>query len=287
MRILLAVDGSEESYQATKTLAQLSRPEQTIVLHVLDVPKPTYPMVMPEVAQELYATMERQMREEGERILHRATASLPMPAGPISKRLEIGKPADLILSVAQEQQVDLIVLGVRGLGPIRERLFGSVSHRVLNGAPCPILVVNRALTPLRDVLLCVEEPYDADTTLRFLSAKPFQNAPEITVLTVVPYSQPPWPANFRAGEIVQEQLLLGAKDFVEELAGKLTAAGYKTKAQAVLGVPALTILDEVTSRRPDLLVIGSHGRKGITRLVLGSVSHAVLHRMPCPVLAIR
>ena len=287
MRILLAVDGSENSYQASKTLSQFAHSEQTIVLHVMDVPKPAYPMMMPEVASELYTTMERQMREEGERIMHRATASLPMPAGPVSQRLEIGKPAELILSVAQEQKVDLIVLGARGLGPIRERLFGSVSHRVLNDAPCPILVVNHALTPLREVLLCVEEPYDADAILRFLGGKPFREAPEVTVLTVVPYSQPPWPADFRAGELIQEQLLVGAKDFVEGIAGKLSAAGYKAKARAVIGVPSLTIFDEVTARRPDLLLMGSHGRKGITRFVLGSVSHAILHRMPCPVLLVR
>ena len=287
MRILLAVDGSEESYQATKTLSELSRPTQTILLHVLDVPKPAYPTMMPEVASELYTTMERQMREEGERVLHRAATSLPMPAGPVSKRLELGKPADLILSVAQEQKVNLIVLGGRGLGPIRERLFGSVSHRVLNGSPCPILVVNHAHQPLRDLLLCVEEAYDADATLRFFSAMPFKSPPEITVLTVVPYSQPPWPADFRAGELIQEQLLLGAKDFVEGVVAKLSAAGYKAKARAVIGIPSVTILDEVASRRPDLLVMGSHGRKGITRLVLGSVSHAVLHRMPCPVLITR
>jgi nucleotide-binding universal stress UspA family protein len=287
MRILLAVDGSEESYQTTKALTQLSRPEQTLLLHVLDVPKPAYPMMMPEVAQELYTTMERHMREEGERLLHRTAASLPLPAGPVSRRLEVGKPAELILSVAQEQKVDLLVLGARGLGPIRERLFGSVSHRVLNEAPCPILVVNRAITPLRVLLLCLEGPHDAEAMLRFLSTKPFQGSPEITVLTIVPFSQPAWPADERAAEIIQGQLLLSAKDFVEGVADKLSAAGYTTKALAMLGIPSTTILDEVASRRPDLLVMGSHGRKGMTRVVLGSVSHAILHRMPCPVLAIR
>lgn len=287
MRILLAVDGSEESYQATKALTQLSHPEQTLLLHVLDVPKPAYPMMMPEVAQELYTTMERHMREEGERLLHRTAVSLPMPAGAVSRRLEVGKPAELILSVAQEQKVDLIVLGARGLGPIRERLFGSVSHRVLNEAPCPILVVNRAITPLRDLLLCLEGPHDAEAMLRFLTTKPFQSSPEITVLTIVPFSQPAWPADGRVAEIIQGQLLLSAKDFVEGVAEKLSAAGYTTTARARLGIPSTTILDEVTSRRPDLLVMGSHGRKGMARVVIGSVSHAVLHRMPCPVLAIR
>ena len=53
----------------------------------------------------------RSMREKGERLLARVTALLPPRTGPVTKRLEVGKPAELIVTIAQEQRVNLIVLG--------------------------------------------------------------------------------------------------------------------------------------------------------------------------------
>ncbi|MBH0197743.1 MAG: universal stress protein, partial [Nitrospira sp.] len=55
MKLLLAVDGSDNSYEAVRSLKYLSRAEELHILHVLDVPTPAYPMMMPEVTQELYA----------------------------------------------------------------------------------------------------------------------------------------------------------------------------------------------------------------------------------------
>jgi nucleotide-binding universal stress UspA family protein len=53
----------------------------------------------------------------------------------------------------------------------------------------------------------------------------------------------------------------------------------------VVGTPSTMILQEATTLRSDLILMGTRGRQGITRFVLGSVSHAVLHKTPCPVLA--
>jgi nucleotide-binding universal stress UspA family protein len=52
----------------------------------------------------------------------------------------------------------------------------------------------------------------------------------------------------------------------------------------MLGTPSAMILQEATQLRADLILMGTRGRQGITRFVLGSVSHAVLHKMQCPVL---
>jgi nucleotide-binding universal stress UspA family protein len=67
----------------------------------------------------------------------------------------------------------------------------------------------------------------------------------------------------------------------------LRALDYRVQGAAVLGAPATVILKEATKRKVDLILMGARGRRGITRFVLGSVSHAVLHRAPCPVLVFR
>ncbi|WP_455389861.1 universal stress protein, partial [Petrachloros mirabilis] len=131
MKTLLAVDGSDHSYEAVRALKYLSRADQLILLHALNVPRPAYPMMMPEVSEELYRALERSMREDGERLLDRVQSLLPLHAGPSTKRLELGSPAEVIVTTAEHDKIDLIVMGARGVGPIKERLLGSVSHRIL------------------------------------------------------------------------------------------------------------------------------------------------------------
>src|SRR3972149_8787076 len=120
MRILLAVDGSDNSYAAVQALKFLGRMEAITLLHVLDVPTPAYPMTAPEVRHEYYET-ERTMRADGERLLDRVLSLLPTEKGSVTKRLETGSPCDTIVTCCETQGVDLVVLGARGLGSVLGR----------------------------------------------------------------------------------------------------------------------------------------------------------------------
>jgi nucleotide-binding universal stress UspA family protein len=287
MKTLLAVDGSDNSYEAVHALKYLARTEQLTLLHALDVPRPAYPMMLPEVAEELYKSLEQGMREDGERLLDRVQSLLPMHAGPSTKHLRIGSPAEVIVSTAEEQKADLIVMGARGLGPVKERLLGSVSHRILTLAPCATLIVNGPVKAMKQILLPLQSLSDAEAAIRFLQLKPFHDAVEVTLLTVLPSTEPPWPGDAAAAtaEKLKEQALQSARDYIDGEAERLRAIGYQARGVAVIGTPAAMILQEATKRRSDLILMGTRGRQGITRFVLGSVSHAVLHQMPCPVLA--
>jgi nucleotide-binding universal stress UspA family protein len=113
MKTLLAVDGSDNSYEAVHALKYFSRAAQLTLLHALNVPRPAYPMLLPELAAEQYKMFEQIMREDGERLLDRIQSLLPMHAGPSTKHLRIGSPAEVIVSMAEEQKADLIVMGAR------------------------------------------------------------------------------------------------------------------------------------------------------------------------------
>ena len=285
MKTLLAVDGSDNAYEAVHAMKYLARAEELTLLHALDVPRPAYPMMVPEVAEELYKSLEQSMREDGERLLDRTQSLLPMHAGPSTKQLRIGSPAEVIVSTAGEQHVDLIVMGARGLGPIKERLLGSVSHRILTLAPCATLIVNGPVKAMKNILLPLQGLSDAEAAIRFLQLKPFHDPVEITLLTVLPSTQPPWPVEAAAAETLEKQALQSARGYIESVTERLRALGYQAQGLAVLGTPSAMILQEATTLRSDLILMGTSGRQGITRFVLGSVSHAVLHKMPCPVLA--
>lgn len=284
MKLLLAVDGSDNSYEAVRSLKHLARAEALHLLHVLDVPSPAYPMMMPEVARELYETAERNMRDDGTRLLDRIQSLLPLDAGPVTKHLVVGSPADQIVALAEQLHIGLTLLGSRGFGPIKERLVGSVSHRVLTFGPGAKLILPGPLKAAHHILLPLQENHDAEHALSFLWQKPFREPPTLTLLTVLPHTRPPWPVDAVSAEHMETHSLNKGKDFLEEIAAKLSQHGYGTRVSAKLGTPVDGILEEARASTADLILVGSRGRRGITRMVLGSVSHALLHQGTYPLM---
>lgn len=284
MKILLAIDGSDHSYEAVRSLKYLARAEELHVVRVLDVPTQAYPMMMPEVAQELYETVERNMRDDGNRLLDRILSLLPMDVGPVTKHLVVGSPADQIVALAEQHKVGLTLLGTRGLGPIKERLIGSVAHRVLTFAPGAKLILPGPMKTLKNILLPLQGPQDAEQALRFLQQKPFREPATVTLFTVLPHTRPPWPVDAASAEQMEVQALRIARDFLGETAAKLGMMGYQTRVTAALGTPVEGILHEAKASNADLILLGSRGRHGLTRMVLGSVSHALLHQATYPLM---
>lgn len=286
MNTLLAVDGSDNAYEAVRALKYFSRADTLTLLHVLDVPRPAYPMMVPEVAEELYRTVEKGMREDGQRLLERVASLLPAGAGPVDKRLGVGSPAEVIVKEADQGKVDLILMGSRGVGPVKEQLFGSVSHRVLTLASAATCIVSAPMKALNRVLLPLQDPDDAEAATKFLSTKPFRGDVELTLFTVFPTPIAPWPLGTGMASPIQ-QGLDSAKDFLTLTASKLIPLGYNTRTLAVQGAPTSMIMLEADKLRPDLIIMGTHGRKGLSRFVLGSTSHALLHSARYPILVYR
>lgn len=287
MNTLLAVDGSDNSYEAVRALKYFRRADTLTLLHVLDVPRPAYPMMVPEVAEELYRTVEKGMREDGQRLLERVASLLPAGAGPVDKRLTVGSPAEMIVKEADQGKVDLILMGSRGMGPVKEQLFGSVSHRVLTLATAAIGIFSAPMKALNRVLLPLQGPDDAEAATKFLGTKPFRGDVELTLFTVFPTAITPRPLDTGMANSIEQQGLDSANEFLTVTASKLIPLGYKTRTLVVPGVPTSMIMLEAGKLRPDLIVMGTHGRKGLSRFVFGSVSHALLHSARYPILVYR
>jgi nucleotide-binding universal stress UspA family protein len=83
---------------------------------------------------------------------------------------------------------------------------------------------------------------------------------------------------------MEQEIVDRASWYLEELVKKLSDLGYHVKPLVQVGAPTVTIMEHIQKGKPDVLLIGSRRREGLTRFVLGSVSHALLHRSPCPVL---
>ena len=287
MKILVAIDGSTQSSDAIQALAHFGPAENITLVHALHLPDLDHPMITPKLRDELLKEVEEQHRQEGERLLSDAKKKLPKNVSQVDIILQVGSPSHVILETAQSAHPDLIMMGARGLGPIKEQLLGSVSHRVLLHAPCSVFILKGPLAPVRHILIPVEGQDDADSLLAFLRLMTFARPVRITIMTVWPQPQLPWPITIGESDLLEERALEHAQDRVERIAEQLDKTEFKTDTVIGLGDPAYAILEQAKAMKVDLIMVGSHSRTGISRFLLGSVSHTLVHQSACPVMVIR
>jgi len=287
MKVLLAVDGSDQSLDAVRAVECLSPAHPLTVVYVLNLPRLAYPTLGPNLDKELSMTVEQAMKEEGENLTKRAASLLPPHHGTTETRIVEGKPAETILAVADEMKADLIVMGARGVGQLQEHVIGSVSHRVMTHASCPVLVVKAPIRHLQRMLIPIADEENGQGVVDFLSKNPFRERPEVTVVHVVPFSEPIWPVGAMIPEGFRKEMMSYGKEITGQVVEKLGPLGYTARGLALLGSPAAAIAQEASASECDLIVMQSHARLGISRFFLGSVSHGVVHHTGCSVLLLR
>ncbi|UCE63933.1 MAG: universal stress protein [Nitrospirota bacterium] len=286
MRVLLGVDGSKGSQEAAKAIVHLSPPEEVILLNVVKVPNLAYQSAWLRI-KDLSIIVEEEMRKEGEAVLEGIAAELSSYAKSITPQIENGDPGEVILNVAGAAKVTLIVLGARGLNRLSEMVFGSVSHRVMSHAICPTLIVKSPIQRMSSVLVPIEGAEDAHRAMDFLAKKPFREFPHITVLHAVPFAQPHWLEGALIPEGYRNELMVAGEALNSQIVAGLASLGYEAVSLLLDGPPVELIVKAVRERQPDLMIVGSHGRKGLSRFVLGSVAHAVVHRASCSMMVLR
>lgn len=200
-------------------------------------------------------------------------------------RQVIGSPAREIVALARQVKADLIVVGAEESGALHHILLGSTAAGVVRRAPCPVLVVRSesSFPPAR-----VEIPVD----LSPVSAQAFQTglnflarigAPlaEVEALFVL--------SPFEAGSLFHftgEQIERFAGDELRRFMETNGPAGTPRRARVRTGYPRQEILRVLDERQVDLAILGTHGRTGFDRLLMGSVATEVLHRAACNLLLI-
>ena len=135
--ILLGVDGSVHALHAAKTASELARNMKANILRIVVAFDPVPPYLG---EPNLQAAISARMKE-ADTILQRALEAVGEIPGEVHTEILEGSPAEAILDVANTRKVDLIVMGSRGLGRLRGLLIGSQSQKVVQHAPCPVLIV--------------------------------------------------------------------------------------------------------------------------------------------------
>ncbi len=209
----------------------------------------------------------------------------------VQEQKEGGSPPDAIVDYAEDCDIDLIVAGTHGRRGLQRLLIGSVAEEVLRTAPCPVLTVRKQqdVAPawaVRNILVPVDFSDASLDALRHAKELALTYGAQITLVHAVeeviyPSAYGVEPANLPGPQVI---------DRVEQNLAELarTEVGYEhAVVQAKVGYAPSVILDYADANEVDLVVIATHGRTGIERMLLGSVAERVTRRSPAPVFAVK
>ena len=216
----------------------------------------------------------------------------------VTTRVATGIPSEEVITAARAEDSDLIVVGTRGKTGLAHVLLGSTAERVIRGAPCPVLTVRMEQTDTEDegvlsrsvtlerILVPVDFSDCSLDALEYASVVAQQAKASLMLLHVLePVS---YGLDFTLGHSrTREQVRETWTKRLEELASSHQHPQVPVASQLRGGLPADSILDSAQTLPCDLIVMGTHGRRGISHAFSGSVAEAVLRKARCPVLTVR
>ena len=289
MRVMLAIDGSNDARTATEWLATLPLPADTAVM-VLSVANFPPPVTWSLGSTEAWG---HTVTDAARRVAADAVERLAVRWAATEFRVPTGDPRTVIPEQADEWDADLLVIGSRGLGAVTGFMLGSVSNAVVHAARCPVVVVKGGLRPLRRVLVAVDGSADARTAARFAAHLALPPSVTLRLLGVVEPPEYPLvapelgtPTLFEA---IDEIVAARRHALEEELVTLAPELAVRAPVEPVIaeGRPAAEILRAARNGAADLIVVGARGLGPVKRLLLGSVSERVLHESDCPVLVVK
>lgn len=285
MNIVAGVDWSDEAFAAVKQIGLLYRPDKVVLVHGVDLGMFHYPIVAEAANIQGYDEFRQALLEAGRQAVEHCRTLLPAETPSIKTFCEIQHPASFVLDRAASEQADLIVLGTNDHSRVTEVFAGSISHRVLLHATMPTLIVKGAARPVTRVLLAVEGREDAIRLQTWLTSHPFTHPVTITILSVVPSLLAADPHVLAGLGDWSEQQTRHAEQVLKDTAQALASPQFTVTTEVRQGDPVTTVCEIGTAY--DLIVVGSHGRKGLDRFLMGSVSHGIVHRADRSVLVVR
>lgn len=282
--VVVGIDGSQSALGAARWAADAASRRRSSLRLVYAFGWIDEPMIgHPELGNRRRGIMLEHARRDLATAEGAVAAHAPGVA--VGSELVVGYPISVL--AAESSRAELLVIGDRGLGRVGGLLLGSVAVAMASHGACPVVVVREAgqeVPASAPVVVGVDGSPASEAALEFAYEEAARRgAPLVAVHTWTDLVADPVIAPLLDWEAIEvdEQLLLA-----ERLAG--WAEKYPdvpVRRVVTRDRPAHALLKEAVGAQ--LVVVGSRGRGGFAGLLLGSVSHALLHRSPCPVAVVR
>ena len=295
MKVLIAIDASAASQRLIAEAVARPWPANTsfCVVNAVDV---TPFAELPTLIED--ATLE------GERLVKAGAEALTRAGHPAASKVVSGSPRRAVSAYAAEWGADLIFVGSHGHSVIGRFLLGSVAQGILRKVPCSVEIVRTRLetTPTSShamkILVATDGSDCSLAAAQSVARRPWPDGTLFQILSVeeLVFVDTPIAASSPAAiypPSLLEELMANARERATAAAESakriLTQAGLKIAAPKPVpaGDPRNLILEAAQAWPADLIVLGSHGRSGLDRFLMGSVSEAVAVHARCSVEVIR
>ena len=216
-----------------------------------------------------------------------------------------GHYAEEILSYAESNDIDLILMASHGRSGIRRWSMGSVADKVLRASKVPVLFIPAGAEgttpydewPTRAIVAPLDGSERAESVLPHVIALAKQRTIEpITVNLIKVCDAPIAPSYYSPelsgvplnwGEFMEQEMARckqTASDYLGNIAKQLEGQGIKAEPTVLVGQAAEEIIEYASKNPYSIVVMATHGRTGLRRLVFGSVTESVLHAVSNPIL---
>jgi nucleotide-binding universal stress UspA family protein len=284
MKVLLAIDGSLYSKMAIRTLEAFQLPSQTEVTVMTVVPEYTFLKgITLDKVWSSPSSRKRMQEKKAEHILRNPVQSFTNGGLKVESLVRWGNPAQEVLNVIHEKQVDLVVIGAKGTGNPAQFPLGSVAQKVMKHADCSVLLAREKTNMFRWILVAIDGSQDSDAAIKFLLELPLTQQSEIILLTCLQSYSSSFSKMSSLDLKSHTNVLIELQANEEREARKLINKnkklfqdkGYKVTSLIPKGEPAEELLASANTLYPDLIALGAKGLTGIEDFMLGNVSQRV------------
>ena len=287
--ILCPIDFSEFSVSAYQHALSVAEHYQAklVAQHIVELWR--HPAADFVASAGLYEEYSQALRESGKEQLQEFVKKYTHDEIQPELVVQTGVAADSILSFAQLQKADVIVMGTHGRRGFDRLMLGSVTDRVMRRAPCPVLAASKPhdsvaagkerghVHHLSRILFCADFSENSEWALKYAISATAEYDAELTLLHVL--EGVPSPAK-------TEEAMAVAAERLDKLIPPEGRKTLKIKTAVRIGKPYAQIIQLALETQIDLVTMGVRGRGALDVAVFGSTTYRVMQLGSCPVLAV-
>jgi nucleotide-binding universal stress UspA family protein len=266
-KLMVCTDGSEEGQNAVAAALELAQAcgSQVFAVQVLQVPA-EFQVAAPDLREILGKEVQKNMA-----VIQAAAAQREVPLEPLMPKGQL--PHAAIVAVAEKIRPDLIIMGRCGKSALARILMGNVTARVIGHSPVNVLVVPRGgMVGFQRILVASDGSAYSEAAWELALSMARQAESQLIGVSVAP----------EEGDIDE------AKAIIHRMLTAANRARLPLKGVSPQGVaPDEGIVQQAIKNEVDLVIMGSHGRTGLKKLLMGSVTERVIGQSPCPVLVVK